>query len=183
SDDNSYYAGLPNGWIWTTLGVYLDVRDGTHDTPKYVENGVPLITSKNLCNGNIDFNNVKLISFHDHEAISLRSRVDKNDVLFAMIGSIGNPVLVKEHTVFSIKNVALFKKIFESTNMSYVLHYLKYVQDKMKIGAKGGLQPFVPLNMLRDYPISIPPLAEQHRIVVAIEEAFEQLDSICVSLA
>ena len=176
--DKTHYEQLPDGWAWTTLGAYLDVRDGTHDTPKYVENGVPLITSKNLCNGMIDFDNVKLISIDDHKIISLRSQVDDEDILFAMIGSIGNPVLVRKMSDFSIKNVALFKKILESINMSYVRYYLEYVQDKMKITAKGGLQPFVPLNMLRTYQICIPPLAEQRRIVAAIESAFSVIDEI-----
>ena len=45
----------------------------------------------------------------DHFDIIQRSKVDKHDILFAMIGSIGNPVLVDVDPDFSIKNVALFK--------------------------------------------------------------------------
>ncbi len=44
------------------MGSCLDVRDGTHDTPKYVLEGIPLVTSKNLCNGKIDFSTAKFIS-------------------------------------------------------------------------------------------------------------------------
>ena len=39
---------IPESWEWARLGVVVDVRDGTHDTPKYVQAGVPLVTSKNL---------------------------------------------------------------------------------------------------------------------------------------
>lgn len=38
---------LPKGWEWKKLGEVLDVRDGTHDSPKYVESGYALVTSKN----------------------------------------------------------------------------------------------------------------------------------------
>ena len=44
------------------LGKICDVRDGTHDSPKYVSDGYPLITSKNLKDGFIDFTDANLIS-------------------------------------------------------------------------------------------------------------------------
>ena len=88
---------IPENWCWARMGSYLDVRDGTHDTPKYVLEGIPLVTSKNLCNGKIDFSTAKFISREDHLAISLRSKVDAGDIMYAMIGSIGNPVLDCQH--------------------------------------------------------------------------------------
>ena len=47
------------------LGEICDVRDGTHDSPKYVNEGIPLITSKNLTRGFIDLSDVNLISSND----------------------------------------------------------------------------------------------------------------------
>ena len=32
---------VPSSWEWCRFGDYLDVRDGTHDSPKYVDNGFP----------------------------------------------------------------------------------------------------------------------------------------------
>jgi type I restriction enzyme S subunit len=87
---------IPESWEWIRFGEYLDVRDGTHDTPKYVEKGYPFVTSKNLSHGRIDFTNVNYISESDHLLFSKRSFVEDGDILFAMIGSIGNPVLVKK---------------------------------------------------------------------------------------
>ena len=56
---------LPRGWEWCRFNCVLDVRDGTHDTPSYIPNGIPLITSKNLSEGGIDYSNVKYISHED----------------------------------------------------------------------------------------------------------------------
>lgn len=109
--DDEIPFDIPESWEWVRLSEIIDVRDGTHDTPKYVTNGVPLVTSKNLKQGEIDFDNVKLISVEDSEKINMRSGVDDGDILFAMIGSIGNPVLVNKTRDFSIKNMALFKPI------------------------------------------------------------------------
>ena len=169
---------IPPAWSWSRLNYCLDVRDGTHETPKYVNDGVPLVTSKNLCDGHIDFSNVKFISREDHEAISLRSRVDKEDILFAMIGSIGNPVLYHGDIEFSIKNMALFKHIQNGMYMEYVYWWLLLSQDVMKKQASGGVQSFVSLNYLRNYFIPVPPYDEQKRIA----ERIKKLSTICESI-
>ena len=161
---------IPETWKWVRLGDSLDVRDGTHDTPKYVTKGYPLVTSKNLKNGIIDFDNCKYISELDFIKISERSKVDRNDILFAMIGSIGNPVLVLTDTKFSIKNMALFKNISSIIDMRYLYWFLFFSQETMKKKASGGVQSFVSLKFLREFLFPLPPLAEQERIVEKIEE-------------
>ncbi len=170
---------LPSGWAWVRLQEAYDVRDGTHDTPKYHDVGVPLVTSKNLSSGRLDLTDVKLISAADHEAISTRSKVDRSDILFAMIGSIGNPVLVDTDVEFSIKNVALFKRYGrELGNPEFLLLLLTVAAGRMKAEAAGGVQAFVSLGQLRNTVVAMPPLAEQARIVDRVTE----LRRLCATL-
>lgn len=162
---------IPESWKWVRFSDVLDVRDGTHDTPKYVTSGIPLVTSKNLVDGKIDFDTTKLISQEDAQAINLRSAVDDGDILFAMIGTIGNPVLIKKDREFCIKNMALFKAINKDLfDMEYLLLFLQNEQHVMKKKASGGVQSFVSLKFLRNYLLPLPPLAEQKRIVAKLEE-------------
>ena len=162
---------IPESWKWVHINEVIDVRDGTHDTPKYVSNGVPLVTSKNLIDGGIDFGTAKLISVDDSNAINLRSKVDDGDILFAMIGTIGNPVLVKKDREFSIKNMALFKQYNEDLfEMKYLLYFLRLAQSEMKKAASASVQSFVSLSVLRNYLMPLPPFAEQKRIVAKLEE-------------
>ena len=176
--DDEIPFDIPENWCWARMGTCLDVRDGTHDTPKYVPAGIPLVTSKNLCNGKIDFSTAKLISEEDHLAISQRSKVDDGDIMYAMIGSIGNPVLYKGNAEFSIKNMALFKKIPHGLDMEYVYWFLYLSQDTMKKFASGGVQSFVSLGYLRNYWIPVPPIQEQHRIVTAIKQLLPKLSAL-----
>jgi type I restriction enzyme S subunit len=165
------------GWETKNLGDVYDVRDGTHDSPKYCENGYPLITSKNLKSNGLIFDNVKYISESDYKKINERSAVHKGDVLFAMIGTIGNPIVVEVEPDFAIKNVALFK-ISQNQDSYFLKYYLQtdYVQSKMQKEAKGSTQKFVGLGYLRNFPIAVPPLSEQKRIVAILDEAFEGID-------
>lgn len=138
------------------LGENLDVRDGTHDSPKYVAEGFPLVTSKNLKNGIIDFDSCKCISEFYHIKISERSKVDRNDILFAMIGSIGN--------------MALFKNISLIMDMTYVYSFLLFSQEFIKKQASGGVQSIVSLKILKEFLFPLPSLAEQKCILEKIEE-------------
>ena len=102
----------PNGWAWVRLNTVIDVRDGTHDSPKEAGGAdtYPLVTSKDFFEGGINFETARRISEVDHLEISKRSLVEKYDILFSMIGgNIGNQVMVNDDRPFSIKNVALFK--------------------------------------------------------------------------
>jgi hypothetical protein len=121
-----------DGWGEQTLGETYDVRDGTHDSPKYHNSGFPLITSKNLKRDGLSFDDVKLISETDYRKINERSAVHKGDVLLAMIGTIGNPNVVEVEPDFAIKNVALLK-VPKGQNGYFLRHYLssQAVVEKM----------------------------------------------------
>ncbi|MGN0955027.1 restriction endonuclease subunit S [Dialister sp.] len=169
---------IPDSWEWVRLNDCLDVRDGTHDTPAYHLEGYPLVTSKNLTDKGIDFSNCKLISKEDYESINQRSKVDDGDILFAMIGTVGNPVLYHGTSDFSIKNMALFKHIGNFLDMEYVYWFLVMAQQEMKKKAAGAVQSFVSLSFLRNFLIPLPPLAEQHRIVKKLESLLALCDEL-----
>ena len=152
-------------WGEKKLGDVSDVRDGTHDSPKFVNEGKPLLTSKNLLStGYLDFQNVSLISETDYERINKRSKVDIGDILFGMIGTIGNPVLVKSEG-FAIKNVALIKEKKELLN-NFLIHFLSsdYINSKFNLLMKGNAQKFIALGVIRNIIIHLPNLDEQQKI-------------------
>jgi len=160
-------------WQEVLSNEVLDIRDGTHDSPKYVDSGYPLITSKNLKQGTIDFSDVSLISEEDYNNINKRSRVNKGDILYSMIGSIGNYAIVNKEPDYAIKNVALFKFIDKRLYNKYFLHLInsfvieRQIQKKMK----GGTQKFVSLKILRNLKIPLPPLDQQKKIAAILDAA------------
>jgi len=163
------FAAPGAGWEETSLGEIYDVRDGTHDSPKYQNKGFPLVTSKNLKNDSLTFENIQYISEADYFQINQRSKVDKGDVLFAMIGTIGSPVVIETEPTFAIKNVALFK-VPKNQNSYFLKYFLdsKAVVAKMASDAKGTTQKFVGLGYLRNFKIFIPSLTEQDSIVAEL---------------
>ncbi len=190
-EDNSYYEKflatgevkcideeipfeIPTTWEWVRLNSYSDVRDGTHDTPHYVTCGYPLVTSKDFISGKFDFSKTKYIDEQTFVEINKRSNVQIGDILFSMIGgNIGSMILITRENYFdmAIKNVALFKQyIYDEIIIKYLCFYLQSQIISIKSTSLGGAQSFVPLNILRNYLMPIPPLSEQQRIVSKLEE-------------
>jgi len=160
-------------WQEVISNEVLDIRDGTHDSPKYIKTGYPLITSKNLKQGIIDFSDVNLISEEDYIEINKRSRVNKGDILYSMIGSIGNYALVNEEPDYAIKNVALFKFIDHRLYNKYFLHLINsfVIERQIQKAIKGGTQKFVSLKILRNLKIPLPPLDQQKKIADILDAA------------
>lgn len=162
----------PKGWEVLTLGGICDVRDGTHDSPKYVVAGYPLITSKNIKNSKLDFTDINYISKLDFDKINNRSKVDKGDILMPMIGTIGNPVLIEQEVDFAIKNVALIKPISNQKVIQKIIlfllsgHYLKQYSENFN---KGGTQKFLSLGDIRKMPVFIPDIDLQNHFASQIE--------------
>jgi len=117
---------IPESWEWVRFSDVIDVRDGTHDTPEYINSGYPLITGKDFFNGYFELSKTQYISESDYFEICKRSKVDIGDILFSMIGgNIGSKILITEENYFemAIKNVALFKQ-YPSYNIN--ANYLSF---------------------------------------------------------
>ena len=169
---------IPDEWVLQQLGEICDVRDGTHESPRFYSEGVPLITSKNIVNGSLDLENTSYISEQDANGINKRSKVDTNDILMSMIGTIGSAVLVDFEPDFCIKNVALIKPQRVLPTFLIYLITSPLFQAYLKDSLDGGIQKFVALGTLRRLNIPLPSPAEQ----CAIAEALSDVDKLLGSL-
>lgn len=176
---------IPIEWEVVKLETICDVRDGTHDSPKYIETGIPFITSKHLTDKGVDFSDVNYISNEDHINFSKRSLVENGDILFGMIGTIGKPLIANYDFEFSIKNIALLKfKDNTQLNNSFTLNLLKstIIDKQFSKLSNGGVQSFIALGMIRSLKIPLPPLKEQEKIADILSTADHKIDAIQIQI-
>lgn len=151
---------IPAEWYTNKSEELFEVKDGTHDSPKSTIDGYPLITTKHLRDdGQIDFSVANRISEQDFFDICRRSKVDHQDILYSMIGTIGNIALVSEKDVdFAIKNIGLFKTSQRPDFAIFMNYYLRsdfsksYFRERMS----GSTQQYVTLKTLRNLPVLVP---------------------------
>ena len=168
------FGDIEKKFEYHKLSNICDVRDGTHDSPEYIttDKRFPLITSKNLKGDKIDFSEVNFISEADFNKINVRSKVDIGDILMPMIGTIGNPIIVKINKKFSIKNLALIK----FKNSQIINTFLKFLLSSDYFNLiisqknKGGTQKFLSLSDIRNFLIPVPPIELQNKFAERIEK-------------
>jgi len=150
---------IPLGWESVNLSSVINIKDGTHDSPNPIDIGFPLVTSTHLNLYDISLKETYNISEEDFIQTNKRSKVDKFDILFSMIGTVGlvNYVLYDE-IKFAIKNVGLFKTSEKKEIAEYILFYLKsdYMKLYLASNPNGSTQNYVTLGFLRDMPIILP---------------------------
>lgn len=152
-----------------------DVKDGTHDSPKQVSNGYKLLTSKHITNGVIDTKSAKTISPIDYETINKRSKVDVNDILFSMIGTIGSVCRIASEPNFAIKNMGLFK-VSDEIRSKYLYYYLQSPTAKEYIASatSGSTQQYISLGSLRKFPIKYPSQQSDMQRMVEILDSLQK---------
>lgn len=149
--------GLPEGWKIKRMSEFCYVTDGTHDTPKQTETGIPLVTGRCILNGFIDFNAAYNISKEDHEGIKKRSGLKSGDILFSNIGTVGNSCIVDYDREFSVKNVIIFKpETMKDTAYLYYWMTSSIMQEIFATQTNGASQQFVGLTFMRRYKLLVP---------------------------
>jgi type I restriction enzyme S subunit len=152
-----FVNGLPEGWEVKRLEKYCTITDGTHDTPKPTDTGVPLVTGRCIKDGFVDFDSAYLISKDDHKDISRRSGLHSGDILFSNIGTVGSTCIVEYSREFSVKNVIIFKpKTQEETAYLYYLLTNPTIQSIFAAQTNGASQQFVGLTFMRRFKIIVP---------------------------
>ena len=169
---------IPEDWLEFSLSELCDVRDGTHESPKYQEHGVPLVTSKNIVNDLLDLSNVSLISIEDALEVNKRSKVNLGDIIMSMIGTVGSAVLIDKEPKFCIKNVALFKP--KKIKGEFLIQLIRSVffQEYLEDSIDGGIQKFVSLGTLRNMNLVVPDSFEQTAIATILSDMDEELQAL-----
>ena len=126
---------------------------------------------------------MKHVSEDDYLQINKRSNVDVGDILFGMIGTIGNPVRVCSSD-YAIKNVALLKEKGSLLN-SFLIHYLSSINIEKqfhKLNA-GGTQKFIALGVIRNLIVQMPKIEEQQKIASVLNAADKDIELLEAKLA
>ncbi|WP_304127380.1 restriction endonuclease subunit S [Mogibacterium diversum] len=157
-ENTKFTDGIPSDWQILRMSDFCYVTDGTHDTPKPInDGGVPLVTGKCIKNGFIDFNEPYNISYQDHESISKRSGLQTGDILFSNIGTVGTTCFVNYDREFSVKNVIIFKPgNIKVSNFLYSWLNSDSIQAIFATQTNGASQQFVGLNFMRRFKILVP---------------------------
>lgn len=163
------------------INQVMEVRDGTHDSPKAVDEGFPLITSKHLLKYGVNKADANKISETDYNKVNERSKVNFGDILISMIGTVGLISFVMEEKIdYAIKNVGLFKTS-NNERLKYFTHsYLtsSKITNHINMCLAGSTQKYISLTELRKLPYPIFAEEEIDNFNSIVEPIYKQIKSL-----
>lgn len=167
---------LPDGWVWTTLNEISDsLRDGTHNPPKRMEEGIPLLSARNIKAGYIDWDeDFSYISGEDYQTIRKNNSIEIDDVLLTIVGSIGRAYVNRCERAYTVqRSVAIIRPSIEKIIPQYLCHYLNSPKTQAILNneARGVAQKGVYLGTIGKMKIPLPPLDTQQKIVTTLNNA------------
>jgi len=150
--------------------ITVFIKDGSHGTHKDASNGIPLLSAKDINDGQINIpDDCRKISIEDYSQIHSNYSIENNDLLITIVGTIGRVAIVKElkQKITFQRSVGIIRLNRHLVSSTYIFHYFqsdqfqRALKKSMNASAQGGvyLGEIAKLNI--HFPIS---LAEQQRI-------------------
>jgi type I restriction enzyme S subunit len=172
-------------WVWrgvADLVLFIDYRG---KTPVKTDNGVRLVTAKNVRRGFISETPEEFIADSSYASWMTRGLPRYGDVLFTTEAPMGNAAVVRLRERFALaQRVICFRGygalVPEFLSLQLLSPPFQAVLDEASTGltAKG-----IKAAKLKRLPIVVPPNQEQHRIVAKVEELLALCDQLDAHLA
>ena len=143
------------------------IKDGTHQTPTYVndaQHGFKFLSSKDVTSGKINWSKIKYIPSDLHEELYAKIKPKRGDILLAKNGTTGVAAVVETDEIFDIYvSLALLRPI--DMNSIYLWAAVNSADTKHQFDSslKGIGVPNLHLGEIKKTKIIVPPLELQNQ--------------------
>lgn len=183
-----WFGNIPKEWVTTKLKyISNQIVDGTHSTPNYIEKGVPFLRVTDITKAKgkyIDYEEVKYISFEEHNILKQRCFPKKNDLLLSKNGTIGITRVVDWEDEFSIfVSLCLIKLKIDRVNPYFIdfIFQSDIISQQLNYGGKKSTITNLHLDKIKELEFVLPPLSEQRKIVYYLNVKVNELDNLIKS--
>lgn len=163
-------------WVEKKLDEVCElITCGVAAKPQYVSDGIPFLSAKNVKDGQIIWSGYNCVTEKTHKELTKNNKPLAGDLLYTRVGSYGEAAVIEDDIEFSVfVSLTLIKVDKSVLNSYYLKHYLNsdLVKRLAKKSISGSGVGNLNVGTVRNFPILLPPLSEQQRIVALLDEAF-----------
>ena len=162
------------------------ITDGTHQSPQFVDAGIPFLLVSNLVHNEITYDTEKFISKESYQELIKRTPVEIGDILLSIVGSYGHAGVVRTDKPFCFqRHIAYIKPDFSKLNSEFLHQALlsDAVKYQMEKRVKGIAQKTLNLSELKKIVVPIPPLVLQTEFSHFVHEVDREKERIQRSAA
>jgi type I restriction enzyme S subunit len=140
------------------------ITDGTHQSPKFISEGIPFILVANIIANKITYETSKFISEEEYRKLTKNTPIEVNDILMTSVGSYGNPAIVESDRPFCFqRHIAHIKPKHDLVDVTFLFEQLRseFVRRQVERKVVGVAQKTLNLKALKSIEILLPDREKQ----------------------
>ncbi len=160
------------------------ITDGTHQTPRYTDDGAIFLSAKNVKPFRFMPEEHRKVSLEDFRGYTANNKPQRGDVLLTRVGAgIGEAAVIDKDIAFAIYvSLALIRTDHSRLSPEFLVHWLNSpagrASSHRETLGRGTSQGNLNLKLLRGFLIPVPPLPEQRRIVAELDSLQAEVDAL-----
>jgi type I restriction enzyme S subunit len=161
---------IPEHWEVKALKhiVSTPVTDGPHETPEFLDEGVPFVSAEAVSAGTLDFKKIRgYISRENHEKYSLKYVPKRDDIFMIKSGATtGACAIVDTDDEFNIWSPLAAIRCKQEIAPYFILNYMRSrnFQEAVTLNWSFGTQQNIGMSVIENLRVVIPPILEQSKI-------------------
>ncbi|MFM2386902.1 MAG: hypothetical protein RL660_1659 [Bacteroidota bacterium] len=162
--------------------VSTKITDGPHETPTFIEDGIPFVSAEAVKDGSINFDFVRgYISKELDESYSLKCKPKRDDIFIVKSGSTTGKVAIVETDIdFNIWSPLALVRVNDKVTPRFLFHSLSslYFKEQVEIFWSFGTQPNIGMNVIENLRVILPPIQTQHIIAAYLDQKIVEIDNL-----
>ncbi len=170
---------MKDGWQIRKISDVADINDGPHATPTRVDSGPIFLGISALQDGEINLEQTRHVSEEVFAIWTRRVRPQANDIVFSYETKLGQAAIIPDGLVCCLgRRMGLLRFNNKATLPRFFLYQYLSPQFREFLDSKtlrGATVDRLSIKEFPSFPVKLPPLPEQQRIVALLDEAFAGL--------
>jgi type I restriction enzyme, S subunit len=165
----SYLQGVfenkGDGWDEKKLTEVANLVDSLHKTPKYIQEGYPMVRVTDIKPGYLNLSKTKKVDKLTFDEFSKRHSPKIGDIVLSRVGTYGVSAIVNTNEPFCLGQNTVF--VIPKIDSNYFYYFLNssHTKEQLDKMVAGTTQPTISLKSIKDVFVPIPSVKEQKQIV------------------
>ena len=162
--------------------VSTPITDGPHETPEFLDDGVPFVSAEAVSSGKVDFEKIRgFITRKDHERYSQKYCPQRGDIFMIKSGATtGVTAIVETDEEFNIWSPLAVIRCGDSSDPYFVLNFMRSrsFQEAVTLSWSYGTQQNIGMGVISNLAVTVPPQEEQQAIAVHLDRETSRIDGL-----